>query len=46
MDKLAGDRRSVARAMWRRRALEDEALDEHALLQGQVASAGGLGGAG
>ena len=33
VDKLAGDRRSVGRSMWRRRALEVEVVDEHALLQ-------------
>ena len=33
-DKVAGDRHSVARASWRRRALADMVADEHALFQG------------
>ena len=33
-DKVAGDRHSVARASWRRRALVDTLVDELALFQG------------
>ena len=34
MDKVAGDRHSVARASWWRRALADTLVDELALFQG------------
>ena len=33
-DKVAGDRHSVVRASWRRRALVDTLVDELALFQG------------
>ena len=45
VDKLAGDRHSVDRAMWRRRALEDEAADELEPLQGAAGERWWLGGA-
>ena len=32
--RTTADRHAVARATWRRRALGDEAVDEHALLTG------------
>ena len=37
------NRLSVARATWRRRALGDEAVDEHALLTGAGGELGWLG---
>ena len=45
MDKLAGDRRSVDRATWQRRTLEDEAADELEPLQGAAGERWWLGGA-
>ena len=42
-DKVAGDRHSVARASWRRRALVDTLADEHALFQGPDGERGRLG---
>ena len=45
LDKLAGDRHSIDRATWRRRALEDKAADELEPLQGAAGERWWLGGA-